>query len=73
MRYVRLARREDISADRAEIGRRYCVARATRAEALRLTEGDTVFEVENQFRAAAEQLTRERRVSNIVFLARKRG
>jgi SAM-dependent methyltransferase len=66
-----LLRREDISADQAEIARRYCVARATHAEALRAAEGNTVFEKENRFRAVVGQLAGERRLSHIVFLTRK--
>ena len=66
-----LARREDISADQAEIARRYCVARAAHAEALRAAEGNTVFEKENRFRAVVGQLAGERRLSHIVFLTRK--
>ena len=66
-----LLRREDPSVVQAEIARRLCVARATYADALRAAQGDTVIEEENRFLAVVEQLARERRLSHIVFLARK--
>jgi SAM-dependent methyltransferase len=66
-----LLRREDTSAVQAAIARRLCVARATYGDALRAAQGDTVIEEENRFLAVVEQLARERRLSHIVFLARK--
>jgi SAM-dependent methyltransferase len=66
-----LLRREDTSAEQAEIARRLCAARATHADALRAAQGDTVFEEENRFLATVKQLARERRLSHIMFLARK--
>src|SRR5262249_24856965 len=65
-----LLRREDTSAEQAEIARRLCAGRATHADALRAAQGDTVFEEENRFLATVEQLAREHRLSHIVFLAR---
>lgn len=67
-----LLRREDISADQAEIARRFCVALTTHADAIRAAEGDAVFEEEYRFRAVIEQVARERRLSHIVFLSTKR-
>lgn len=66
-----LLRCEDSTAQMAEIGRRHCAVRAAHAEVLRATEGEEVFEKENRYRAVAEQLARERRLSHFVFLARK--
>jgi hypothetical protein len=66
-----LLRRDDLTADLAELARRHCAARAAHADALRASEGDTVFERQNAFRTIAEQLARERRLSHFAFLARK--
>jgi hypothetical protein len=63
--------REDVTAERAEVARRFVVARAAHAEALRELEGDAVFARQNEYRAMAEQLAREQRLAGIAFLARK--
>lgn len=65
-----LLRRDDVTADLAEIARRLCAARAAHADALRALEGDAVFAGQNRYRAAAELLARERRLSHVAFLAR---
>jgi len=67
-----LLRREDMSATLAEIAHRHCAARAAHSDALRASEGDTVFEQQNRYRAVAELLARERHLSHVAFLARKR-
>jgi hypothetical protein len=41
------------------------------ADALRVSEGERVFEEQNRYRAVAEQLAHERRLSHLAFLARK--
>jgi ubiquinone/menaquinone biosynthesis C-methylase UbiE len=64
-------RREDLTADLADLARRHCAVRAAHADALRASEGDAVFEEQNRYRAVAEQLARERRLSHCAFLARK--
>lgn len=66
-----LLRREDVTAEQAEVARRFCAARAAHAEALRALEGDAVFAGQNEYRATAELLARERRLSHVAFLARK--
>jgi ubiquinone/menaquinone biosynthesis C-methylase UbiE len=66
-----LLRRDDLTADLADIARRHCAARAAHADALRASEGDTTFEEQNQLRAVGEQLAREGRLSHVAFLARK--
>ncbi len=66
-----LLRREDVTADVAEIARRHREARAAHAEALQALEGDAVFVSQNQYRATAELLARERRLSHVAFLARR--
>jgi hypothetical protein len=68
---LKLLRCEDMTANLAEIARRHCAARAAHADALRASEGDTVFEAQNRLGAVAEQLARERRLSHFAFLARK--
>jgi cyclopropane fatty-acyl-phospholipid synthase-like methyltransferase len=66
-----LLRREDITAQLAEIARRHCAARAAHAEELRETEGEEEFAMQNRYRAVAALLASERRLSHIVYLARK--
>ena len=68
-----LLRRDDLTADLAELARRHCAARTAHADALRASEGGTVFEEQNGYRAIAEQLARERRLSHLAFLARRRN
>jgi ubiquinone/menaquinone biosynthesis C-methylase UbiE len=68
-----LLRRDDLTADLAELARRHCAARAAHADALRTSEGGTVFEEQNGYRAIAEQLARERRLSHLAFLAQRRN
>jgi SAM-dependent methyltransferase len=66
-----LLRYDDMTATLAKIARRHCAARAAHADALRASEGDMVFEEQNRYRAVAEQLARERRLSHFAFLARR--
>lgn len=66
-----LLRREDVTADLAEMARRYGASRAAHADALLALEGDEVFAGQNQYRVTAEPLARERRLSHVAFLARK--
>jgi SAM-dependent methyltransferase len=68
-----LLRCDDVTANLAEIARRHCTARAAHADALRASEGEEVFEEQNRYRTVAEQLARERRLSHLAFLARKRA
>jgi SAM-dependent methyltransferase len=66
-----LLRREDVTADLAEVARRHCAARAAHADALRALEGDAVFASQNRYRATAELLAREGRLAHVAFLARR--
>ncbi len=66
-----LLRREDTTASLAEIARRHCAARAGHTVALRALEGETLFEVQNRYRAVAERLASECRLSQFAFLAQK--
>jgi SAM-dependent methyltransferase len=68
---LELLRREDTTASLAEIARRHCAARAAHATALRALEDETVFEELNRYRAVAERLASERRLSQFAFLAQK--
>jgi hypothetical protein len=43
-----LLRRDDLTADLAELARRHCAARAAHADALRASEGGTDFEEQNE-------------------------
>lgn len=70
---LELLRREDTTASLADIARRHCVARAAHATALRTLEGERVFEELNRYRAVAERLASERRLSHVAFLAQKPG
>jgi len=66
-----LRRRDDVTAELAEVARRHCAARAAHADALQALEGDAVFAAQNEYRATAELLARERRLSHVAFLARR--
>jgi SAM-dependent methyltransferase len=66
-----MLRTEDVTARFQETARRHCVARAARAAELREAEGQEEFERQNRYRAVAELLARERRLSHIMYLARK--
>ncbi|MFN0298733.1 MAG: class I SAM-dependent methyltransferase [Burkholderiales bacterium] len=66
-----LLRREDITTQLAEIARRHSAARAAHADRLRETEGEEEFAMQNRYRAVAARLASERRLSHIVYLARK--
>jgi hypothetical protein len=66
-----LVGREDTTASLAELARRHCVARAAHANALLELEGDKLFEEQNRYRAVAERLASERRLSQFAFLAQK--
>jgi SAM-dependent methyltransferase len=68
---LELLRREDTTASLADIARRHCAARAAHAKALRELEGEKVFEEQNRYRAVAERLSSERRLSQFAFLAQK--
>jgi SAM-dependent methyltransferase len=65
-----LLRREDLTATLAELARRHHEARLRHGQALRALEGDAVFDSLNRYRAIAELLARERRLSHVAFLAR---
>ena len=66
-----LLRREDLTVSLQEIARRHCAAREANAALLRAAEGDEEFERQSRYRAVAEVLARERRLSHYVFVARK--
>src|SRR5258706_693300 len=66
-----LLRREDLTATLAGIASRHRVARAKHADALRAIEGDDEFEMQSRYRAVAEQLYLERRLSHFLFVAQK--
>lgn len=68
-----LLRQEDITSQLAEIARRHCAARAAHAEELRAAEGKEEFETQNRYRAVAERLAGEHRLSHVAFLGRKLG
>jgi SAM-dependent methyltransferase len=68
-----LLRREDLTATLAGIASRHRVARAKHTDALRAIEGDEEFEMQSLYRAVAEQLYLERRLSHFLFVAQKGG
>lgn len=67
-----LLRREDLTATLAELAHRHHEARLRHAQALRALEGDTVYDSLNRYRAIAERLAREKRLSHVAFFARRR-
>ncbi|MGH6933269.1 MAG: SAM-dependent methyltransferase [Dongiaceae bacterium] len=70
---LELVRQEDLSDTLAELAARHCHARERHATALRALEGDDVFQSLSRYRASAEKLAREHRLSHFVFLARARS
>jgi ubiquinone/menaquinone biosynthesis C-methylase UbiE len=64
-------RRENLTSSFVQIASAHCYARARHAEALRAAEGDEEFELQNRYRAVAEKLAREGRLSHFAYLARK--
>lgn len=66
-----ILRTEDLTSRFQEIARRHCIARAARAAELRAAEGQDEFERQNRYRAVAELLARERRLSHVMYLFRK--
>jgi SAM-dependent methyltransferase len=66
-----LLRRVDLTSSFVSIAARHCAVRARHAEALRTAEGDQEFELQNRYRATAEVLAREGRLSHFVYVARK--
>lgn len=67
-----LIRRENLTGSFVRIAAAHCQARARHAEALRATEGEEEFQLQNRYRAVAEALAREGRLSHFAYLARKR-
>lgn len=68
---LHLLHREDLTPAVAGIASRHRSARVTHAAALRHAEGDDEFELQSRYRAVAEQLYVERRLSHFLFVAQK--
>lgn len=68
---LRVATVRDLTADTAELARRWHDARATRGEELRRIEGDAQFEAQQRFLEVASLLASERRLSRFVYVADK--
>jgi cyclopropane fatty-acyl-phospholipid synthase-like methyltransferase len=66
-----LMHREDLTATAAELGLRHCLARERHADALRALEGDAAHEAISRYRIVAERLARERRLSHVLFVAKR--
>lgn len=66
-----LLRRVDLTPSFVRIATRHCEVRAQHAEKLRAAEGDEEFEMQNRYRAVAEQLAREGRLSHFAYMARR--
>lgn len=66
-----LLRRVDLTPSFIRIATRHCEVRARHAEELRAAEGDEEFEIQNRYRAVAEQLAREGRLSHFAYIARR--
>ena len=64
-----LLRSEDMTDGLHQLAERHCASRKAHADTLRAAEGEEEFEMQNRYRAVAELLTREHRLSHIVFLA----
>jgi SAM-dependent methyltransferase len=64
--------RVDLTTSFVRIAAAHCAARARHADALRAIEGEKEFELQNLYRATAEKLAREERLSHFVYLAQKR-
>jgi SAM-dependent methyltransferase len=64
---------EDTTEQLAEVARRRHDARAERADAIRQIEGDEAFEGRQRFFDTVATLARERRLSRLVYLAKKPG
>jgi cyclopropane fatty-acyl-phospholipid synthase-like methyltransferase len=69
----KVARREDLTTTLAELAKRHCAARERHREALRALEGEDAYNALTQYRAIAESLAREGRLSHFLFLAERRG
>jgi cyclopropane fatty-acyl-phospholipid synthase-like methyltransferase len=68
---LKLTHREDLTRTLAELARRHCAARARHGAELRALEGDDVFDAHSTYRAVAERLAREGRLSHVLFVAKK--
>jgi len=68
---LRLVRQEDVTANSALVAGRWHKARQRHKDDLLLVEGEERFEGLQRFFAAAHQLTSERRLSRIAYLAEK--
>ena len=66
-----LLRRVDLTLSFVSIAARHCAVRARHSEALRAAEGDQEFELQKRYRATAEVLAREGRLSHFAYVARK--
>ncbi len=66
-----LVERVDLTPTFLRIAERHCTARAAHEQALRSTEGEQEFELQNRYRAIGAQLARERRLSHFAYLAHK--
>lgn len=64
-----LLKKVDLTSTLVQIAEGHCAARKKHHEALRSTEGEHEFESQNQYRATAAQLARERRLSHFAYLA----
>ena len=62
---------EDASENMASVARRWCDARASRAEALEQAEGAETFAGQQRFLAVTSMLAAERRLSRLVFKAER--
>ena len=70
---LRLVRQEDVTANSALVAARWHKARKRHKDDLVLVEGEERFEGLQRFFAAVHQLTSERRLSRIAYLAEKRA
>jgi len=69
---MRLVRREDVSAEAAQVAGRWQRARAAHSEELLRIEGRERFDGLQLFFGAVERLTGERRLSRVAYLAERR-
>ena len=67
----KVIRREDLTLTIAELAKRHCAARERHREALWALEGGEVYNTLTQYRAVAERLAREGRLSHVLLVAEK--
>lgn len=63
--------REDLTTTLAGLAKRHCAARERHREALRALEGEETYDALTLYRAVAERLAREGRLSHVLFVAEK--